>query len=285
MVHNRARAAAAARWRKLFTALCLTGALCGCARTGDFGRPVPSVWNNTLGMAGDVIARGREEPVSLFRLTDDETELRDRSWRFVMPARESSWFQTLVGTLVRTRILPQDLRLTDPSFYYVQLATRRSPAPLYRQISEDAMADAALIGPFVETALRVLQADEWRRKSLAHVKDLDPDQIENAAMRMAENRCLIAIVREESSARLAAYRFALERVLIETPDIRAIEAERSLSHLATSRASLDNLNIASLRQNEARIAACAYEERFVPVNGQGGQPLRGEGSRRKLLSK
>ncbi len=87
--------------------LCLLAT--ACAAPGDFGRPRPSVWNDTLLPAtGSIAARLRDEPASRYGLTDDEAELRDRAWRFLMPAHERQWFERLVAELARTRIISSD---------------------------------------------------------------------------------------------------------------------------------------------------------------------------------
>ena len=64
-------------------------ALGAASRSGDFGRPKQSFWNDViLPTAGSKAARVRGEAVSGYPFTDAEDELRDRSWRFLMPAHE-----------------------------------------------------------------------------------------------------------------------------------------------------------------------------------------------------
>jgi hypothetical protein len=222
----------------------LAFALVGCTETGDFGRPKLSFLNDVvLPSAGSLAAQARGEPVSLYVHTDDEDELRDRAWRFVMPAHERSWFEGIIAELVRTRVLPAGLQPADRSTYYHALmgGSFRSPASRYRRLSEDAVADLRLIGPFAAVAARVITADGVRLRSLAHVRDLAEIQVHDAVARVAENRCLIAWVRHEMLARLASYRYALERLLIEAPQPEAAAAERALVKLEVHRATLDTL--------------------------------------------
>lgn len=219
-------------------------ALGGCTETGDFGRPKPSLWNDhILPRAGSLAAYARGEPVSGYVYTDDEDELRDRAWRFVMPAHERSWFEAIIANLVRTRILPADLQPADKRTYHGDLMSGafRSPSSRYRRLSEDAVADLKLIGPFAGVAVRVIAADRVRLQSLAYVRDLKDAEVYHATARVAENRCLIAWVRHETLARLESYRYALEHLLIEAPQGEAIEAERSLARLEVHRRALDGL--------------------------------------------
>ena len=103
-----------------------------------------------LPATGSIAARSRGEPVSAFPFTDAEDELRDRAWRFLMPAKERSAFDTMLANLVRTRILPASDRPFDPAGYHDALLGEpfRSPASRFRRIGEDAEADARLIGRF-----------------------------------------------------------------------------------------------------------------------------------------
>jgi hypothetical protein len=218
--------------------------LAGCTETGDFGRAKPSFWNEVvLPAAGSHAAMARGESVSRYVYTDDEDELRDRAWRFVMPAHERSWFERIIANLVRTRVLPAHLQPADPTTYHHALmgGSFRSPASRYRRLSEDAIADLQLIGPFTALAARVIAADRVRLRSLAHVRALDEAQIYHAVARVAENRCLIAWVRVETLARLESYRYALEHLFIEAPQNQAIAAEHALAKLGAHRQMLEAL--------------------------------------------
>jgi hypothetical protein len=223
---------------------CLAFVLSGCTETGDFGRPKPSFLNDVvLPATGSLAAEARGEPVSDYVHTDDERELRDRAWRFVMPAHERSWFERIIANLVRTRVLPPELRPADITAYHRALMSGsfRSPASRYRRLSEDAVADAKLIGPFAAVAARVIAADGARLGALVYVRHLDEPQVHDAVARVAENRCLIAWVRDETLARLESYRYALEHIFIEAPQNEGVPAERSLAKLAAYRVTLDTL--------------------------------------------
>ena len=67
--------------------------------------------------AGLVAAEARGEAVSWFMLTDDERTLRDRAWRFLMPAHEKAFFQRQLAELARTRILPRLVMHHDERAY------------------------------------------------------------------------------------------------------------------------------------------------------------------------
>jgi hypothetical protein len=238
---------------RLILPLCLV--LAGCTENGDFGRPRPSVWNDMmLPAAGDFAAGQRGEPVSSFNFTDDEAELRDRSWRFIMPAHDKLIFQRQLAELVRTRVRPLGERPVGRDLYHRALMHRTyhqrvldeaiaSPVSRYRRVSEDAFADSKLIPVFTGLAARVLATDRIRLRALTYVRQLDEAQVRDAAARVAENRCLIAWVRQEAADRAGAYAYALERLIIETPQRDSIEVERALAALDVSRGLFDALGV------------------------------------------
>ena len=230
-------------------ALLLALFLAGCVETGDFGRPKPhSTWNAALSTTGSVAAVPRQEPASPFPFTDDEAELRNRAWRFLVPAHERAWLDRALAELVATRVLPPDAAPVDPAGYHAALAgtDARSPASRYRRLSEDAAADARLLPPLAEAARRVLAADRVRLRALDAAGSIEPDAALGARARVVENRCLLAWVGLGLDGRIRAYRYALEHLTIETPQADAVPAERSLTRLGATLAVLDELDVPRL---------------------------------------
>ena len=227
---------------RLAAAASLAILFAGCTETGDFGRPrVTGIGEIAATTTGSIAAKLRDEPVSGFIFTDDEDELRQRAWRFLMPAHERAFVDGLLSNAVRTRVLPYEMHPRDRSQYFkaVMEDHGRSPASRYRRIAEDAAADAMLIEPFVAVAVRVMAADSMRMKSLLHVRDITDRRIRNAAARTAENRCLIAWVRAEAGDRSDAYRYAAERLFIEAPQAEAVDPERAIAGLNAARSAFD----------------------------------------------
>jgi hypothetical protein len=244
------------RWHAALGLALLCTGLAACVETGDFGRPKPTFWSEVvLPTAGAVAAQRRGEPVSAFPFTDDEEELRDRSWRFVMPAYERASFDAQISELVRTRVLPASDHPFEITAYYRALMSEwfASPASRFRRIGEDAEADLLLIDPFAAVAARVIAADQARLRSLAFVRDLAEGQVYDAAARVAENRCLIAWVRAELYGRTEAYRYALEQAFIAMPQYQAVGAERAIKALDIHRRSLDTLPVPPWRNGACLI--------------------------------
>lgn len=224
-------------------ALCCPFLLTACAQEGDFGRPAASAWNQSIDATGAIAARARGEPSSPFPLTDDERTLRDRAWRFLMPSSPHVAFLDILANLTRSRILPPSGRLREPDAYFDGLVSEssRSPYSRYRRLSEDASADGRLIPSFVASAELVLAADTLRLRSLPFANSLNDDDIRDAAMRVAENRCLVAWVRLETELRVERYRYALEHLVAEMPGREALPAERAIGYLDRRRSLLTTL--------------------------------------------
>ncbi|MCJ2081643.1 hypothetical protein [Methylobacterium sp. J-090] len=206
----------------------------GCAQQGDFGRPKPGAWNGLIETTGTLAARERGEPASAYPLTDDEGTLRDRAWRFLMPSGGREAFTDILANLTRSRVLPASWRPDAPEAYYAALMDGpfRSPVSRYHRLSEDIGADARLLPVFAATAARVIQADALRLRSLPFSKTLDDRDVRHAAMRVAENRCLVAWVRIETDLRLTRYRYALDHLLVAVPSPEAALVDRVLRALA-----------------------------------------------------
>jgi hypothetical protein len=235
----------------------LAAGLGGCVERGDFGRVKRSAWNDIVQDTGSFAARVREEPVSISAFTDSEEEMRGRAWRFLVPAHDGAYLSRVLAELVATRVLPADMRRRDPTAYHQALVSEggRSPASRYRRLSEDAAADARLLEPFARSANRVMAADRVRLAALDHASVVSPADVGNAYARVAENRCLIAWVQDALAFRLASYRYALEHLVIETPQTQAVGAERSLAMLTAARSVLDGFAVPPLAA-----AACLGED-------------------------
>lgn len=251
-------------------ALCAAAGLAGCVETGDFGRVKRSAWNDMVETTGSLAARARREPVSSNMLTDDEQELRDRAWRYLVPARSRPWLDSLLAELVATRNLPADMIEPDRTAYFrgLQDTAGRSPVSSYRKLSEDASADLRLVPGFAAVASRVLEADRLRLVTLRNVADVTPGESRNAWARVAENRCLVAWVVSASSFRLGAYRYALDHLFIEAPGIDAVPTEHTLRRLGEERRVLVGLGVPPVAA-----ASCLGERSAAPRRPSAPAPI------------
>lgn len=224
------------------SAACLALLLGACAQTGDFGRPQPNVLNDTVypvaGSALAYVARG--EPVSFYRLTDNEREMRDLGWGVVMPPLEGQIRDRILSELRRTRILPVGrLRLDRASYVRTLIGTDfRSSRARYERLKDDVVTDTLRIEPFFASVDRVARDDRARGRALADVPEVTPFERGNALARIEENGMMIAWARDSFDERLDAYRYALDRLMLETPDPYAAEVAEAIRVFASVLASL-----------------------------------------------
>jgi hypothetical protein len=216
----------------VLTAVGLAG---GCVLNGDFDRVRPELTGENMHdwVGRDAVA-GIGGPISEFRTTDEERELRDRAYALIEPPYnrnrwDSVWREYGMGRP------PLRERNFDHTAYLAKLhhVYRRSEVSAYAQIITDARNDVERLEPFFATAMRVADMDQRRAKSLAHVSNLTARERANALARNGENRAIIAWVCDALKDRVASYRYALERMVVAVPSRSAAEADRAVTMLAT----------------------------------------------------
>lgn len=214
----------------------LAALLAACAPTlGDFERPAPSVLSDDIMPRAGKLAAGwhRKEPVSDFRLTDHERELRDRAWSLLMPALEKQFFMNWLAELRRTRMMTVEKTVPKRNDYVRELLSKnfRSSGARFARLEMDIQNDRARYPLFVDVANTVASFDRVRERSLAEVPDASAEEIQNAYGRIEENRLVVYAVQTSMRERADTYRYAFQRLMIETPDATAVGAERALMAL------------------------------------------------------
>jgi len=212
----------------------LLGALAGCARpTGDFGRPERSYLNDiAMPAIGTARARAAGEPVSAFNQTDQEREMHDRVWRFLVSPNGRDWAYDSKAELQRTRIEPIRAGRFTPDRYYRILSgdAYASSTVRFKRIEVDAETDIATLPDTFAAVCAVIEIDHQRAVALAGL-GLNGDMAANVAARKAENDQYIGWFVHALRYRYDSYSYALDHLLVETPHREAEAADRSLSRL------------------------------------------------------
>jgi hypothetical protein len=88
-----------------------------------------------------------------------------------------------------------------------------------RAAIDDIRNDTTGLAQFFETAGRVIDIDQKRQKSLVYISALSKAERANALRRIRENIHVLDIVRISLANRVISYRFALEHLVIMTPQV------------------------------------------------------------------
>jgi hypothetical protein len=96
--------------------------------------------------------------------------------------------------------------------------------------------DITRFEPFFASAIHVIELDRKRNASLKLVSELSPRERDDAIARMEENTLIVQWVQQCLEQRISSYRWALERLVIQTPDNMAADADRLIGELAAQTA-------------------------------------------------
>jgi len=205
----------------------------GCAG-GDFGRTRASARSDDMHRwIGEEATASIGVRASQFQLTDDERQLRDYAYPLIEPPHARPEWKNVFGDY---QPLPAPWRREihfDRTAYGRLLIDEphRSHASRYAQLIEDVRDDLTRIEPFFATARRVLDMDSKRNQARSLIHDLSPRESEDARARMTENAMIVRWVQQRVRQRAAAYRWALERLVIHAPDSMVADADRLIIQL------------------------------------------------------
>lgn len=212
---------------------CLSAPLIACGyTTGDFGRPQAQYTNSSYWpLLSQAAKTWREEPQSFGGTTDDERELRNRSWHFLMPQFPQNRFDELMAQMRVDGILPPVTGTVKDIYINMLLSADpfKSLASRYQRLAEDIEADRLLVADFKQIYARVVEGDRIRRRSLAYVHDLTEAERLDTLARIDENIALERWVHRDICYRIEMYIYALERLVLMGPMREAIYAERGIN--------------------------------------------------------
>lgn len=206
--------------------------LAGCSANADFGEIRADLVSDDIhDWLGPAALDGKRVLPSDYELTDDERQLRDLAFPLIQPPYDrQKWYSVLgeygLAGLDRRTVFPRDAyasHLFDDEY--------RSPSARYQKLIEDARNDTTRMPQFFETAARVRDMDDKRQKSFAYIPHLRKHERVEAIRRIRENELIVSWVCSSLEQRAAAYRFALERLVIMTPTPLAVDTELAIKEM------------------------------------------------------
>lgn len=210
--------------------------LAGCmARpVGDFGRAQPSVLHDrAMPYVGAHIATNRREPVSNLNQTDQEREMHDRTWRFLIAAHSRDWLFDTSVELQRTRIGPaRDYRYTTDRYYaWLRSTAYQSSTTRYNTVGRHILADLDTVPTTFQSICAVEQVDRQRRIALAELPGIEQSVATNVAARRTENQWHVDWFVRALNYRYDSYSYALDHLLVETPHEQSMAVDENLRRL------------------------------------------------------
>lgn len=207
---------------------------CVARPVGDFGRAQPGVLHDTvMPYAGDLIATNRKEPVSNLNQTDQEREMHDRTWRFLIAAHGRDWMFDTSVELQRTRIGPaRDFRYTTERYYtWLRTTTYQSSPTRYSTVGRHIQADFDTLPTTFQSICAVQEVDRQRRVALAELGGIEQSVADNVAARRTENQWHIEWFVRALNYRYDSYSYALDHLLVETPHEQSMGVDENLRRM------------------------------------------------------
>ncbi len=212
------------------------GLISACARpTGDFGRVQPNfIHDDILPEVGKLRARADGEPVSNLNLTDEESEMHDRVWRFLVAPHAKDWFYDIAVEWQRTRLIAAVDNKFSIERYYDYLRTERysSSRVRYFKLANDIDADLNTAPGVFKAICAALEIDRRRAIAVNSLNSAGVLERNSVNQRKAENALFMDWFVRAIRFRYDSYSLALARLLIETPHEGARDIDRKLSSFA-----------------------------------------------------
>lgn len=214
----------------------MTALLAGCVArpVGDFGRAQPSVLHDqVMPLAGDYIAMARKEPVSNLNQTDQEREMHDRTWRFLIAAHSRDWLFDSSVELQRTRIgRARDYQFSIDRYYnWLRSTAYQSSTTRYATVGRHILADLDTVPTTFRSICAVKEVDRQRSVALAELRGIEQSVADNVTARRAENDWHIDWFVRALDYRYQSYAYALDHLLVETPHEQSRAVDDTLRQL------------------------------------------------------
>ncbi|MDB5619953.1 hypothetical protein [Tardiphaga sp.] len=206
----------------------------GCAG-GDFGRVRRSAVSDDMhSWIGAEATSSIGLRPSEFNLTDGEKMMRDLAFPLIEPPHSRPAWKSVFGDY---KPLPSPWRQApafDRTTYGRMLIDEphRSHTSRYNELMDDVRSDILRFETFYGSASRVIELDRKRNASLKLVSSLSPQEREDALARMDENALILQWVEQCLQRRVSSYRWALERLVVHTPDQLAASADMLIGEMA-----------------------------------------------------
>lgn len=213
--------------------LALLAAPVAAHELGDFGRVKPGVLNDEIIPKADRFGRWiTGQPVSDFNITDEEREMHDRVYRFLIARHVKDWAFDYEQVVMVAGLFSK--RPSRDDLYYMWLTREpyASSRVRFNTIADDVGADVLTLPSTFASICAVQDVDRRRALAASQLDDIEPAMIKQMETRKAENDLYIARFVRAVRYRYDSYAYALDHFLVETPHMEAVRVDGALSEYA-----------------------------------------------------
>lgn len=200
---------------------------------GDFGRVDPGFVNDTIFPAIGTVGKFLSgEPQFDLLWTDEEREMHDRVWRFLVAPYARDWaFE--YGWEIHPASL-DDRRPKRVGRYYKWLhdAGYASSHIRFNAVSEHVGWDLGTLAGVFRIICVVEEIDRQRAVAADGLPHIEPRYLREVNTRHAENGAYVDRFVLALAYRYQSYGYALDHLLVETPHVEAVKTDAALSELA-----------------------------------------------------
>jgi hypothetical protein len=224
--------AAAASWLAAAILTLAPAAPVHAQQLGDFGRMERNFLNDEVMPLLDKNRRGMNgRPLDGFNLTDEEVEMRDRVWRFLVAPHAKDWAWPYSAE-IRPAKTPGDADKHVGKYYRWLTGERYASSRVrYNTIAEHVGADVATLPMTFHAICAVIQVDRQRGVAIAEIAGLEPEMLARVNTRDRENATFIQRFVLALTFRYESYQYALDHFLVETPHHEALHVDTVLTEL------------------------------------------------------
>lgn len=184
---------------------------------------LPLVDQNRKGMNG--------RPLDGFNLTDEEAEMRDRVWRFLVAPHAKDWAWPYSAEIRPARAGGGADKQVGKYYRWLTGQRYASSRVRYNTIAGHVGADIGTLPATFQSICAVVRVDRQRGVAVAEVEGLDPQMQVRVNRRDRENGTFIARFVLALNFRYDSYQYALDHFLAETPHQEALEVDAALTEL------------------------------------------------------
>ena len=199
---------------------------------GDFGRIEPGFVNDELLPLVDPNRKGMNgRPVDGFNLTDEEAEMRDRVWRFLVAPHAKDWAWPYSAEIRPARAGGGTDKQVGKYYRWLTGERYASSRVRYNTMAMHVGADIGTLPATFRSICAVIEVDRQRGVAVAEIDGLGPEMLARVDKRDRLNGAFIGRFVLALNLRYQSYQFALDHFLVETPHQEAVKVDTALTEL------------------------------------------------------